>query len=240
MHTLALARPPRGLTLLAAVVTALSLAACGGGGSDPATPALTGAISPSSGPLGTTQTIRVTFSASMNTTSQVLGGTLAGANMLAGWTRTTVANDTLVLTPALPWATDAQTVTVMASDATGRALATPLQASYTVAAAESCGPVAGVGACNNLTDCGFTVAQLADWTQACFIGSNFDAPATSSCVQQEGVTAGCADCTTAMAGCGIEHCLTACVAGGFSSPDCVACVADNCATSFLACAGRTL
>lgn len=237
MTSIALTRPLRGLAALVAAVTALSLVACGSSSSDPELPALTGTISPASGALGTTQTIRVTFSVSMNPTSQAFGGTLAGANLLSGWTTTTVANDTLVVSPAVPWATGDQTLTVTATDASGRALPAPLQASYAVAAASTCGPSAG--ACNNAADCGFTVAQLTTTTQTCFLQSSFDPGATSLCVQQSGVSAGCADCTTATATCGVAQCLSVCAAGP-TSAGCVTCVATNCAPAFVACAGRTL
>jgi hypothetical protein len=237
MTSLALRRPLRGLAALLAAA-ALSLSACGGGSDGDAAPAaLAATFTPPSGALGTTQTIRVTFNASMNVTSQVLAGTLGDANMLAGWITTVVPNDTLVLTPALPWATGAQTVTVQATDAAGRTLAAPAQASYAVAAAAACGPSAG--ACNNASDCGFTVSQLATSTQACFIANGLDADLTSTCVEQDGVSAACADCTTAMAGCGVLQCFSPC-AGGFDAPACAACVATNCGAAFVACAGRTL
>jgi hypothetical protein len=239
MPTLAQPRPLRGLAALFAAVTALSLAACGGGGSDPAPSALTATISPASGALGTTQAVRVSFSASMNTSSQVFGGTLAGANVVSGWTTTAVPNDTLVVAPALPWATGAQTLEVTATDATGRTLPAPLQASYAVAAATTCGPSAG--ACNNAADCGFTVAQLTTATQACFIQSSADEAATSLCVVQQlsGVSAGCADCTAATATCGFVNCLAPCAASS-TGAECVACVASRCAAGFVTCAGRTL
>jgi len=55
------------------------------------------------------------------------------------------------------------------------------------------------------------------------------------------VSAGCAGCTTAMAACGVASCFTPCaVGGGFSSAECIACVASSCGATFLTCAGRTL
>jgi hypothetical protein len=236
MPNLALVRPPRGLAAVLAV-TALSLAACGGGGSDPA-PALAATVSPAAPAIWDNQPLRITFNASMNTGSLEVSGTLASPAPLASWSTSAVANDTLVLTPNTLWTVGDGAVTVKASDGAGRALTPALQASYTVKAFASCGPSAG--ACNSATDCDFTVTQLATWTQTCFISNGLNAAKTSTCVQRDhGVTAGCADCTSAMARCGFENCAAPCSADPAGAA-CIGCVATFCADAFVTCAGRTI
>jgi hypothetical protein len=235
MPTLALAWPPRGLAALLAV-TALSLAACGGGGSDAPTSTATGAFVPAAGTLGSTQTVVVVFSASMRPSGATVGGSL-GANALSGWTTSSVANDTLVLTPSIPWAPGAGTLTVSAADAAGLALPSPLQVSYMVVPQTA--PCSAIpGDCNNATDCGHTMAQLAGWTQTCFIQNIQNQAAIPACVEVKGVTAACSSCITGVATCGFNSCASSCLSG-FTSATCTTCLATSCTTQ-LACLGRTL
>jgi hypothetical protein len=75
--------------------------------------------------------IVINFSTSMDTTTLILGGTLAAESDGGTWSTVTVADDTLTIAPSAQWSDGAKTLTVDVSDLNGTAIGT-LNLSYTV------------------------------------------------------------------------------------------------------------
>lgn len=106
----------------------------GDGGTDTTAPTATD-ISPADGAtIAPTDAIVITFDTSMDTTSLVLAGVLAAEADGGVWSQTTVADDTLTISPATEWTEGADLIlTVDATDTAGNALTT-LPLTYTVSA----------------------------------------------------------------------------------------------------------
>jgi hypothetical protein len=88
-------------------VVCLLLAACGGGGNSvqPIASIKTNApAAPDPALIPPDTVITLTYNASMDTTSLVLGGDMAGESNVGVWSTTNTPNDTLTLSPASSWA----------------------------------------------------------------------------------------------------------------------------------------
>ena len=78
----------------------------------------------------------------------------------------------------------------------------------------------------DITDCGTT----------CFFSPGDKAVCASDCMRGKGLSSGCAACYGGQIACGTVTCSVPCLANS-SSPECRACVMQNCEPPFRACAG---
>ncbi len=92
----------------------------------------TASAAPSNGStIGINGQIVITFSESMDTSSLVLGGSMAAEDNGGVWSTTNFTNDTLTISPATSWTAGSGTLTVDANDLASNSLVT-LNLSYTV------------------------------------------------------------------------------------------------------------
>lgn len=113
------------------LVLASGLSGCSSGGGSGDTTAPTAVTTPATNSsLGVHDTIVITFSESMDTSSLTLGGSMAADSDGGVWSTTNEANDTLTISPGSNWHTATDTLTVDASDKAGNSLST-LNLNYT-------------------------------------------------------------------------------------------------------------
>ena len=128
--------PPTTIALLW-LSAVLLLSACSSGGDDaPATggdtTAPTAVVTPDSGTtINAGISVVIRFNESMDTSSLVLGGSMVTDSDGGTWSTTTVANDTLTISPTDDWSTGNASLTVAANDVAGNALS-PLNLAYAI------------------------------------------------------------------------------------------------------------
>jgi hypothetical protein len=101
---------------------------------------------------------------------------------------------------------------------------------------------AATGACTNGADQGVIgnaakfEQDITDCGTTCFFSPGDKAVCASDCMRGKGLSSGCAGCYGGQIACGMVTCSVPCLANS-SSPECRACVMQNCEPPFRACAG---
>jgi hypothetical protein len=233
-------------SLVLAVLLVSAGAGCGGGGGGGGGgngPAVTWSASPASGNLLPTQQIVVTFSATVQSGTAALGGTLAGQATALAWSDGAHPSDTATIRPATTWGTAARAdLTLTVKDLSDRAVQVALPSLGVIPAADACGTAGGN--CVNTADCRFTSDQLSSWSATCAQAGLGTVNEACLSTTDHPVSHACFVCYRDIVACTLAQCSAflnppgPCGAATASSPDCLACVAQKCQPTFATCSGR--